>query len=353
MRLLKRIILISSALLVGLISGWGQLVSQAAKAQVNNNVGYSVEARLPKNQLDSKNSFFDLKMTPGQTETLKATVYNQTNRDIKVQVGIHTAWTNASGVIDYTNVPKSFDQSLKYPMSKISQLQGPKTITVAADSKKVVTTQVEIPKDTADGVILGGWFFKRVDQKVTSTVKNANNIRSAYAYVIGMKYTIGTVPAPDLLLGKVDAGTYNYHRGIIVNLRNPKAVIIPNLKMDTRITSLSSGKVIKHLKQTNVQMAPNTDYRYPMLVEDAKLEAGRYHIHMVVKNSAHKWVFDRNFTITKQAAKRANDAIADQPSLNIWLLIGLGALSMLLLVLLIWLLIFWIKRRRRQTDDQA
>ncbi|MFC6202161.1 hypothetical protein ACFP1L_09800 [Lactiplantibacillus nangangensis] len=44
MRLLKKIVLISSALLVGLISGWGQLVSQAAKAQVNNNVGYSVEA---------------------------------------------------------------------------------------------------------------------------------------------------------------------------------------------------------------------------------------------------------------------------------------------------------------------
>ncbi|BDZ31576.1 DUF916 and DUF3324 domain-containing protein [Lactiplantibacillus sp. WILCCON 0030] len=349
MRLLKRISLVGLVVLAGLVSGWFQLVGQAAKA--TNNVGFSVAAQLPKNQIDAKNSFYDLKLTPGQNETLKATVYNETNRDIKVRVGIHTAWTNANGAIDYTNVPKSFDPSLQNPMSQISQLQGPKTITVPANSQKVVTTQVKLPKDTTDGVILGGWFFKRVDQKVTSTVKNANNIHSAYAYVIGMKFTIGKVPAPKLVLGKLDAGTYNYHGGIIVNLRNPKAVIVPNLKMNTKVTSLSSGKVVKQLKKDNVQMAPNTVYRYPMLVGETKLKAGRYHIHMVVKNSAHRWVFDRNFTITKAAAKQANAAVADQQGYNLWLLFGLGALAMLVLVLLVWLLIYWLKRRRQNNDS--
>jgi len=351
MRFVKRLSVFGLVLLAGLLSGWGRLASQAAN--VTNNVGFSVAAKLPKNQLNKKNSFYDLKLKPGQTETLKATIYNSTNRDIRVRMAIHTAWTNSAGTIDYTNVPKSFDASLQTPMSKISQLQGAKTITVAADSKKLVTTKVKVPESVSDGVILGGWFFKRVDHKVTSAVKDANNIRSAYAYVIGMKYTVGKVPAPNLVLGKVNAGTYNYHRGIIVNLRNPMAVIVPNLKMDTTVTTLSDGKVVKHLKQSDVQMAPNTVFHYPMLVGETKLQPGRYHLHMVVKNSAHRWVFDRDFTVTKAAAKQANMAAGDRQNMNVWLLVALGALGMLLLVLLIWLIIYLVKRRRHADEAEA
>jgi len=67
------------------------LTAQAAKTTQSNEIGFSVAAKLPKNQLHAKNSFFDLKMTPGKTQTLKTVIYNVTNRDIKVKTAIHTA----------------------------------------------------------------------------------------------------------------------------------------------------------------------------------------------------------------------------------------------------------------------
>nr|WP_308707697.1 DUF916 domain-containing protein [Levilactobacillus yiduensis] len=90
------------------VAGIGSVNANAAAA-VNNNIGYSVQAQIPKNQIDKKNSFFELRMKAGQTQTLKTRVYNVTNQEIKVKTAIHTAWTNSGGTIDYVNPAKKFD----------------------------------------------------------------------------------------------------------------------------------------------------------------------------------------------------------------------------------------------------
>ncbi|KRO27998.1 DUF916 and DUF3324 domain-containing protein [Lactiplantibacillus fabifermentans] len=335
--------------LVGLISfSSGQIQA----ANVTNNVGYTVKATLPANQINAKNTFFDLRIHAGQTETLRATIYNQTNRDIKVKTAIHTAWTNANGTIDYTNTTNTYDSSLQYPMSTLTKIQGAQTLTIPANGHQVVHATVRVPQTSFNGVILGGWFFKRVDQKVTGTVKGASNIRNAYSYVIGLKYTLGKLPAPTVKLGSVGAGTFNYHRGIIVNLRNPRAIMIPNLTTQTTITNRQTQQVVKKQTQKNVQLAPNTVYRYPLLTGQTALKAGRYHLHMIVKNSSHRWVLDRDFTISASQAKQANAAIGDHQGLSVWLVLALGALAMLILVLLIWLIIVLIRRHKRQNTAE-
>lgn len=319
-----------------------------------NTVGYSVSAKIPSNQINRKNSFFDLKMKSGQTEKLQVRVYNLTNQEIKVQTAIHTAWTSSGGAIEYVKPATSFDPSLRYKMSDISKIQGKKTITIPSKGSKLVTTTVKVPKTNFNGVILGGWYFKRIDSKVTGNVKGASNLRNQYSYVIGMKYTMGTVPAPEMKLGKVSAGLGNYHRGIFANLRNTSAVIIPNLKMDTKITDRDNGaKVIKHATQENVQMAPNTTFRYPMLFGKTPLKAGHYHLHMVVKNTDRTWVFDRNFTITQAQANKYNHDAVENSGISVWLLVALGALGMLILVLLILLIIYLIRRKRKQDDEDS
>lgn len=335
------------ALLIG-----GVVPVTAKAAGVNNNIGYSVEAQIPKNQIDKSQSFFELRMKPGQTQTLRTKIFNVTNQDIRVKSAVHTAWTNSSGVIDYINTPKSYDSSLKYKMSDISRVQGQKTVTVPAGGSKVVSVNVQVPQDKSyNGLILGAWYFERVDTKVTGKVKGANNIKNKYSYVVGMEYLMGKVPAADLKLGKVGAGMDNYHRGVIANLKNPTATIIPNLKLDSTITNRDGGQTVKRVQKENVQMAPNTTYRYPMLYGKTPLKAGNYHLHMVVKNKDRTWIFDRDFTITNAQANKFNSDSVDDPGVNIWLLIGLGALAMLILVLLILLIIYLIRRRRRDEDE--
>lgn len=349
---LKKIQLIVVGLFSVLVGMALPVMGHAATA--TNDIGYSVKAVIPKNQIDKKQSFFELRMKPGQTQTLRARLYNVTDQEIKVKSAIHTAWTNSVGTIDYTNQPQRFDSSLQYRMSQLTKVQGAKTVTLPARGSKVVTANVQMPQDNAfNGIILGGWYFERLNTKVTSNVKGANNIRNKYAYVVGMEYVMGKVPAGDLKLGKVGAGISNYHRGVIADLRNPTATIVPNLKMNTTITNRDGGQVVKQVKQDNVQMAPNTTFSYPMLYGKTALKAGHYHLHMVVKNKDRTWVFDRNFTITQAQAKKYNADSVDNPSMNIWLLIGLGALGMLILILLILLIIYLIRRRRNDADEDA
>ena len=314
----------------------------------NNDIGFSVSARIPNDQINKKNTFFDLKMTKGKSQTLKTVIYNTTNQDIKIQTAIHTAYTNSNGTIEYVTPSKSFDKSLKTRMSRITKISGDKVVTVPANGSKTVSAQVEIPNKNFDGVILGGWYFKRVDQKVTGSVKKSMNVTNQYSYVIGLKYTMGKVPSPKLVLGNVKAGMSNYHRGIFPELRNVTPVIVPNVTLHTTIKSKNSGKVVKDVTKKQVQMAPNSVFKYPILTGNKQLQAGNYHLHLVAKNDQHRWVFDKDFTISNEDAQKFNSASVDNSGISIWWLVGLGALGMLVLVGIIWLVIWYIKKRSKQ-----
>ncbi|WP_436681465.1 DUF916 and DUF3324 domain-containing protein [Lactiplantibacillus plantarum] len=325
MQLLKRIMVIVGTLILGLqvssVSGLAasSASSSSGKTTQSNDIGFSVAAKIPNNQIDQHNSYFDLKMTRGRQQQIQTTIYNVTNADIKVRTAIHTAYTNGNGIIEYVTPTKSYDPSLKYRMDQITKIQGPTTITIPANGSKVVTATVTMPKQAVNGVILGGWYFKRVANKVTGSVKGSMNIANQYSYVIGLKYTAGIVPQPQLKLDTITA----------------------------RLTSKNSGKVIKNFTQKNVQLAPNSVYKVPILTGTNRLQAGSYHVRLVAKNTDHRWVFDKDFVISTAAADKYNQASVDNSGMSVGWFILFGALGMLIIGLIGLLIFFWIKKRRR------
>ncbi|WP_318766431.1 DUF916 and DUF3324 domain-containing protein [Lactiplantibacillus carotarum] len=339
-----------AAVLVLLLGVTSSVPALAASGQ-NNDIGFSVAAHIPKNQINTKNSFFDLKMTKGQTETLATTIYNETNRDIRVQMAIHTAYTNSNGTIEYVKPAQTYDPSLAYRISDLTKIEGPTTVTVPANSSKVVSARVTMPNQRLNGELLGGWYFKRVDQPVTGTVSGTTNVQNQYSYVIGLRYASGQLPAPNLKLKNVQAGLYDYHRGIMVNLRNVAATMIPNVTTTTTITNANHRALFNNMVERHVQIAPNTSYQYPLLVGNSNLQAGRYHLHMVAKNAQHRWVFDRDFTITAAQARRYNHTAVDNRGLSFWQILALGALGMLLLVLLYVAIRALIRKRRHHAES--
>ncbi|WHQ54917.1 DUF916 and DUF3324 domain-containing protein [Lactiplantibacillus plantarum] len=334
-----------------MISGLAAVVpAQAANTDTSNNIGFSVAAQTPRNQIDKQATFFDLKMTAGQTQTLQTRIYNTTNRDIRVAMGIHTAYTNSGGAIEYVTPAKKYDASLQYRVDQLTKIKGPTTVTVPANGSKLVSAQTTMPTKDFNGALLGGWDFKRVDQKVTGEVKGATNISSEYSYVVGIKYSLGTAATPVLKLSDVAAGMVNYHRSIVVTLRNTAAVMIPRVTMKTTVTAKDSGKTVVKATKQGVMLAPNTTFNYPLLLNKQKLQAGTYHLHLVAHNSAHKWTFDRDFKISAATAKTYNQDTVDDNGISIWWLIGLGALGMLIVVLLILWLVLFLKKRRQSQD---
>ncbi|MCM8608879.1 MULTISPECIES: DUF916 and DUF3324 domain-containing protein [Lactiplantibacillus] len=354
MQLMKRIMVALACLVLGLQAGLvtsfaaGDASSKSSsQASQSNDIGFSVAAKIPSNQLDQHQSYFDLKMTPGRQQKIQTTIYNVTNAEIKVQTAIHTAYTNGNGIIEYVTPAKSFDPSLKYRMSQLTTIDGPKTVTIPANGSKVVTATIKMPKAAFNGVVLGGWYFKRVSNKVTGHVKGSMNIANQYSYVIGLKYTMGKLPAPQLKLDTVTAGMQNYRRGIFPQLRNVSAVIVPKLTLKAKLTSKNSGKVVKTFSQKDVQLAPNSVYKVPILTGTNRLQAGTYHVHLVAQNQDHRWVFDKDFVISTAAADKYNQASVDNSGINVGWFILFGALGMLIVGLIGVLIFLKIRKRRR------
>jgi len=326
------------------------MVVQAAKS-TGNNVGYSVSAVLPENQITREHSFFDLKMVSGQQQTLKVRIYNVTNRDIQIETGIHTAYTNDNGVVEYLATAEQFDTSLKYQLGKLTQIKGESTVTVPANDSKIVEAQVSIPKTTFQGVMLGGWYFKRVDEKVTSEVKEAMNVHNQYAYVVGIKYSLGQAPQPKLTLSTIKPGLVNHHQSTIAELRNTTAVMIPDISLKTTVVDRSTHKTVKTVKKTNVQMVPNTTFYYGFLTGTDSLKPGSYHLRMIANNKAHRWVFEKDFTVTKAEVKQVARKSVESNSLNPLWLVVVGAIGTLIVGGLSGWLIYVIKRRSKHKQD--
>lgn len=55
--------------------------AQAAEGDV----GYSVQAHIPANQIDKRQTYFDLKMQPKQKQTVNIDVMNSSNEEIQVE----------------------------------------------------------------------------------------------------------------------------------------------------------------------------------------------------------------------------------------------------------------------------
>ncbi|KLD58519.1 hypothetical protein WP50_25580, partial [Lactiplantibacillus plantarum] len=87
--------------------------------------------------------------------------------------------------IEYVTPAKKYDASLQYRVDQLTKIKGPTTVTVPANGSKLVSAQTTMPTKDFNGALLGGWYFKRVDQKVTGEVKGATNISSEYSYVVG------------------------------------------------------------------------------------------------------------------------------------------------------------------------
>ncbi|MCU4685238.1 DUF916 and DUF3324 domain-containing protein [Lactiplantibacillus paraplantarum] len=337
--------LIVLSLIVGVSVVQPGLAARHHQTTQQNDVGFSVAAQLPKNQIHKEHTFFDLKMTTGQQQTLKTTIYNVTNRDIKVQTAIHTAYTNGNGVIEYINPAATFDRSLKNQISHLAKVQGAQTVSVPAKGTKVVSIKVRMPAHPINGVLLGGWYFKRITDKSTGTVEQNINVTNEYSYVIGLKLTSGTVPTPKLVLGTVKAGLSNYHRSIIAALRNPTAVIVPNLKVRTVIVNQHTRQAVIRSTKKGIMMAPNTIFKNALPLKVQSLQPGTYELSMTVSNHEHRWQFKRTFHISMAAAQQYNHEAVDNHGMSMWILIGIGVVATLLVGLGIVSLV-WLWRRR-------
>lgn len=332
MNIRRRMVLLLSCIVVILAT----LLQPVAASEFN----FAVEPQKPSNQIDPKKGYFDLKVTPGQTQQLTIMLKNATNKAVTIRPKIAAATTSTSGVVEYSATKQKQDQSLTYDMSDLVTTE--QQITIKADSTYALKLKVRAPNAEFKGSIAGGITLEEdFDKKTDKSETNGMAIDNRYAYVVGilMRQDIETV-APKLHLNVVEAAQRNYRNVINANIQNSEATYVNRLKVVARITKKGKNDVLYEAKKEMMQMAPNSNFNYPIALGDGKtLEPGNYSLNMTAQSYDYKWQFSKDFTITADEAANFNEKdVTVVKSYTAYYLIG-GALIMIVLALIIWLII--------------
>lgn len=308
----------------------------AAAAELN----FAVETVIPENQIDKKKSYFELQMTPGAEQTLEVVLRNDTDKEVIVEPKINSAFTNINGVVEYGESDKELDKTLLYNLKDLITVD--ESVAIPAQSSLTVPLKVNMPAEAYKGILTGGITFKeKKSEEENTTTQEDNNlaIKNEYAYVVGIVLRESDEAVkPELKLNQVVADQVNARNAIKANLQNITPTFVNQLKVTTEISKKGSKDVLYRTTKEAMQMAPNSNFDFPTMLEGEKLAAGTYVLNMDASSGENTWHFEQEFTIEADEAKALNKSDVTIREDYTWLYILLSALGGMLLMLAFYLI---------------
>ncbi|MCC4722267.1 DUF916 and DUF3324 domain-containing protein [Salinicoccus sp. RF5] len=306
-------------------------------------VPYSVEAVIPENQVDQGVTYFDIEMEQGERQELEVIVYNSSDEPITVEARANAAATNSNGLIIYDAAEEKPHESMLHPFNEITSIEQGE-VEIGPNSQETVTVTVDAPNEPFDGTILGGLHF--IQKQEASESEASLQIENRYAYALAVQIREAgndTVVEPVLEFLSLEPGLINHRTGLQTQFANTAPKLIGGIEFEGSIYPEGSDEPIHTRTVEDFSIAPNSQFNFPVMFEDQKLEPGDYVFRAFVSNSEHEWTFEEVFEITAEAADKANDeAVEIEEEENTWMmpaLIALGALVVVLLAVVIYLLL--------------
>ena len=201
-----------------------------------------------------------------------------------------------------------------------------------------------------------GWGFSSVKWGTVTTLDEKSITPLFTANKIAPNITSDNKISSNLLKvqkGSGDEQTYvfNGNNKIIANnlfkYINPAKTWTRGMKITSQVTK--DGKVLYETNKTEAGMAPQSNFNYAITTNHQALQSGTFHLKMVIELEGKKWVFDKDFTITKERAEAVNkDSVIEKNYTWIWILVGV-----LLILLLLYGIYRWGKRQgsKQQTSN--
>ena len=312
-------------------------------------MGFSVEAKIPDNQRDKNKTYFDLTVEPGQVQNLEVAVRNNTDKPVTILVHANTAITNKNGVIDYSETDPKLDVTMQHPFSKLVETET--EVNLVANESKIIQVKVMVPKEPFNGIILGGLHFKQKDTDKQKDTNKGVQIENRFAYVIGVKLSENESEIkPELELTTAKAGQRNYRNVILTNLQNPTSRILGKMSINASIYPSGSNKAIYEQKQSDLSMAPNSNFDYAIPLNNKAFKAGKYRLTLHAESSGEKWDFENEFEISADEAEKFNKEAVDlekSNSLFLYFIIGGVILVVIIVALVVWII---VQKKKHQAE---
>ncbi|RKQ31520.1 DUF916 and DUF3324 domain-containing protein [Oceanobacillus halophilus] len=310
---------------------------EEATAATGERVGYSIRAIIPENQIDKKQTYFDLWMEPEQEQEIFVDIFNSSNEDAEFSVQVTNATTNRNGLIDYSNVDAIADDSLAYPMTDIAAVRD-EVIHVPAGKSRTFPITLVMPKEEFDGIILGGIHVEKVMEEEADDTQGVQ-LKNKYAYVLGLQLReTDTEMEPNLHLKDVRPDLVNYRTAIIATIQNSEPVIVNNLNVTATVHD-SSGEELKTVQAENYRMAPNSTMDFPIDWDNKGFDPGLYSLTIQASAEHQEWEWEESFEIKSEEVEELNDqAVKDvqteKNGENIYTSYIIGGLTGIILVLI-------------------
>ncbi|MBD7936427.1 DUF916 and DUF3324 domain-containing protein [Cytobacillus sp. Sa5YUA1] len=307
---------------------------------------FAVETEIPENQINKDKTYFDLMMDPGSKQDLIINLRNDTDSDVKIHPIIQSATTNINGVVEYGLNDIEKDPTLKYKMDDIVKVEN--EIIIPANGTYELKLTVEMPKEEFDGILAGGITLQEVVEETNTTNKNNKgmSIKNNFAYVIAILLRENNNDiSPKLKLNDVFPDQVNSRNVIMANIQNIKSIYINKMAIKATITEKGKAEVLYEANKENLQMAPNTNFNFPIALNGERLAAGDYILDITVQSNGEKWHWKREFKIDGETAKKLNESDVTIQNDFTWLYVLCGALILLSTLII---LIVFLKRKKNK-----
>ncbi|WP_301359576.1 DUF916 and DUF3324 domain-containing protein [Enterococcus spodopteracolus] len=330
------------------------LVSLLASIRVGAEEGtlnFYVTPEFSDNQKTGNERYFQLTLAPDATEKLTLKLQNANAEAKKIKITPHTAYTNVMGVVEYGQDAEQADPTLKHSLDGL--IEQPEIIELGGNETKTVTLDLKMPKEAFEGFLAGGLRIEEVKEEATdeTTDEEGVAIQNEFAYIIGVVVSNKQdAVQPDLDLLDVFADQLNYRNVISANLQNFTPTFVNRLEVEATVQKVGEEEILYQASQEQMQMAPNSNFNFPISLEGDRFRSGEYLLKMTARSGEEEWQWERKFTIEADEARTLNQQdVTIDTSLNWWLVAAI-ILIILLLLLIVWLL---IKKRRPKNDEEA
>lgn len=305
---------------------------------------FSVHAVITENQIDKNQTYFDLMMEPSQQQTIEVKLGNDTEEEVTISVGVNSATTNINGVVEYGKNDIPLDETLLYDIADI--ISAEKEVTIPANSKYILKLNVTMPDEKFDGVIAGGITFQEVTRETERNSDTATiSIENEYAYVVAVLLRGGTNKiTPNLELNDIFPAQVNARNVINANIQNTEAMYMNQMGIEAKITRKGETETLYGSNSQNLQMAPNSNFDYPISLNGEKMEGGEYTLELTATSMGEVWTWTRDFTIDNAEADELNATDVSITNNYSWLIY----VAIILVALLTIILLIVLKKKRKE-----
>lgn len=265
---------------------------------------------------------------PGSTKTLRMSLTNFGDMDVKLKVRPTNATTSDEGKYEFTDHDFIGKYGLRYSFAKMT---SGKMIFLKSQQTKTLTFKVKLPPEPMHGTVIGG--FDVYD------VKHPNDGHT------GVGVYFDTMPTNNNHLIKfqdVTPEVHNQQPYLMVNLANYRAETMKDLIVQVKIKKNNWYNKLGINNQENVQdvkfskVAPNSRIPLEFNQKQTPIQPGNYLVEGTAKNAQGTWHFKRNVKVDAEEAQEINqqskNLIYDKTGLYLTII----AIMTMVIVLVFW-----------------